>query len=76
MLSLEWAELDIITVQIRRLQAERIAARASQNLELARSFGAELERALCQRDGLMSRITASIGADVASDAPLRQASTA
>jgi len=59
--SFEWAELDMIAMQINRLQAQRDVAAARQNNARVNALAAELRAAMIERDRLIARIGSGIG---------------
>ena len=62
MLAMEWAELDMMGADIRGLQYQLVTARLTGDAKLAQIYSRELDRALRERDSLVSRIGACIGA--------------
>jgi hypothetical protein len=61
MLTLEWADLDVVSADITRLQSQRQAAKMMGNAERTAVLGNELARAITHRDDLISRIAERIG---------------
>ena len=68
----ELSGLDMLGADIRGLQDHLVTARLTGNAKLAQIYSKELDRALSERDGLVSRIGAHIGGGEPVD-PLRQA---
>jgi CheY-like chemotaxis protein len=60
-LSSEWAELDMIAMQINDLQAQRSVARLRGNVARLNALAEELDAAMIARDRLVSQIGKGIG---------------
>jgi CheY-like chemotaxis protein len=60
-LSSEWAELDMIAMQINDLQAQRSVARLRGNVARLNTLAEELDAAMIARDRLVSQIGKGIG---------------
>lgn len=60
MSSFEWAELDVVSATIARLEAERLSAKSTGNAGREKRIAYEIDRAMRLRDNLVSHITAAI----------------
>jgi hypothetical protein len=58
---IDWAELATLTAEVHRLQGRRQAAGAKQDLPLMKAISRELERAMYEREALLSQIALRIG---------------